>query len=993
MTVDTSERQFENDIENALIDTGFNVRFSEDYDKKRCIIQDDLISFIETTQQKEWEKLKTQHGAFVRENFLRRVIKEIERRGTLGVLRRGVIDLGCKFDLAYFKPETTMNVEHRRRYNSNIFSVVRQLYYSERDARKSIDLVIFLNGLPIFTAELKEPLKGQTVENAMWQYMKTRDPREPLLKFGRCFAHFAADPDLVYFTTRLKHDSTRFFPFNKGRNLGAGNPDNPNGYKTSYLWEEIWQKDSILEIINHYLHIVDEVDEMGRKTGKPSLIFPRYHQLEAVKRLVVYAKENGPGNNYLVQHSAGSGKSYSIAWLSHRLAGLHDAEDKRVFDSILVVTDRRVLDRQLRRSIVLFEQVKGLVRPIVTDKARNLTEALESRQNIIITTLQTFPFAVDLITKLAGKRFAVIVDEAHSSQSGESAAAVKKVLSVESLEKAEEEDVMVADDEDIINARIEKEMRRRGRLDHVSFFAFTATPKNKTMELFGTPLPDGGYAPFSLYSMKQAIEEKFILNVLENYTTFKVYFSLLKKIEEDPKYEKKKAIALLRSYADLHEHAINEKTKIIVEHFWTQVKNKIGGAAKAMVVTRSRLHAVRYKLAFDKYVQEQGYPIKTLVAFSGKVVDPDTGIDYTESSMNGFPESRTVETFNQNEYRILIAAYKFQTGFDQPLLHTMYVDKKLGGVNAVQTLSRLNRIHPNKGDTMILDFANEADEIRKAFQPYFEETYLPEPTDPNKLYDFQYKLENYHIYERSDVDEFARVYFSVKGTQDRPHAVLNPVVDRYREKHESEQVEFKRELKNYIRLYAFLSQIITFTDEELEKLYQFARNLYRKLPSTRDSLPVEIYEKIDMESYRIKQTSSGEIKLMNEGGDLKPISELGLSIIREKELEPLSEIIRFVNEHFGTEFTEEDKVRHFVNDMERRLISNEALIRAADPTINTSENFRLAFSEFFDDTLDGMIDSNFELYKKIVDNQEFGELFKEALFRQVYDKVAKASTV
>lgn len=988
MTVDTSERQFEDDIEKALIDSGFTARTSEDYDRQLCLVQEDLFSFIEATQPDQWEKLKSQHGAFVRENFRKRLVREIERRGALDVFRRGVKDLGCKFDLAYFKPETTMNEEHRRKYGSNVFTVVRQLHYSDRDPLKSIDLVIFLNGIPIFTAELKEPFKGQTVEDAIKQYRKSRDPKEPLLKFGRCLAHFAVDPDLVYFTTHLKYDKTRFFPFNKGRDNGAGNPDNPHGYKTSYLWEDIWQKDSILELVNNYVHVVDVLDHKGRKTGRKSIIFPRYHQLDAVKRLVDDARENGAGNNYLIQHSAGSGKSYSIAWLAHRLAGLHDAGDQRVFNSIVIITDRRVLDRQLRRSVMLFEQVKGLVRPIVTDKAKNLVEALEADKDIIVTTLQTFPFAVEQMRKLPGKRFAVIIDEAHSSQSGEGAAAVKKVLAADSLEKAEDEDVPEADDEDIINAKIEAEMRLRGRVPNISYFAFTATPKSKTMELFGTPT-DGGYQPFSLYSMRQAIEEKFILNVLENYTTFKVYFNLLKRIEDDPKYEKKKAIALLRSYVDLHDHAINEKTQIMLDHFWGQVRHKIGEAAKAMVVTRSRLHAVRYKLAFDKYIKEQGLPIKTLVAFSGKVVDPATGLEYTESSMNGFPESQTAETFDRNEYRILIVAFKFQTGFDQPLLHTMYVDKKLGGVSAVQTLSRLNRPHPNKEDTMVLDFANDPDEIQKAFQPYFEEAHLPEPTDPNKFYDFQYKLEDYHIYERSEVDEFSKVYFSDKGTQDTLHAILQPAVDRFKEKDSTTQLEFKRDLRNYVRLYSFLSQLIKFTDLDLEKLYQFARYLYRKLPPTMSALPVDITEKIDMDSYRIKQTSTGEIKLMDEGGELKPIKELGSGLVKEEEREPLSEIIKFVNEHFGTEFTDSDKVLHFADDMEKRLVSNEALVRAADPNINTKENFRLAFDEFFDDTLDGMIDTNMSLYTKIVDNPDFGALFREALFKKIYNQLAR----
>lgn len=658
-----------------------------------------------------------------------------------------------------------MNEEHRRFYKANTLSVIRQLYYSEKNQNKSLDLVLFLNGFPIITAELKNPLKGQKVEDAVKQYQLDRDPSEPLFKFGRVFAHFAVDPDYIYMTPHLKGHDTKFLPFNKGCDDGAGNPENPHGYKTSYLWEDVWQKNSLMEIIGHFLHVVDELDDKGKKTGEQSLIFPRYHQLDAVRKLVKDAKINGIGQQYLIQHSAGSGKSNTIAWLCHQLSEIHDSGDNRIFYSIIVITDRRVLDKQLQRTIRQFEQVKGVVETITKAKSKNLARALEEGKDIIVTTLQTFPFAVDQIGKLQNRNFAVVIDEAHSSQSGESAKSVKEVLSSADLETAEQEDIPTEDAEDVINTKIENEMKKRGRISNLSFFAFTATPKNKTLELFGTPnLYTGKPEPYHLYTMKQAIEEGFILDVLQNYTTFKVYFSLLKKIENDPQYDKKKATALLKSYVDLHEHAINKKTEIMLEHFWTQVRHRINNKAKAMVVTRSRLHAVRYKLAFDRYIKEQGYPLQTLVAFSGEVNDPDSGQKFTESGMNEFPESQTSDVFNQDKYRILIVANKFQTGFDQPFLHTMYVDKKLGGVNAVQTLSRLNRIHLDKDDTMVLDFANGAEEIQDSFQDYYQKTLLTETTDPNKLYDFQMMLEDYHIFGRSDVNTFASVYFSPKGS-------------------------------------------------------------------------------------------------------------------------------------------------------------------------------------------------------------------------------------
>src|SRR5690606_10414988 len=589
----------------------------------------------------------------------------------------------------------------------------------------------FLNGIPIFTAELKNPLNGQDVEDAIRQYKTDRDPREPLLAYGRCLAHFAVDPDLVYVTTHLAGERTRFLPFNRGKFGGAGNPPVPptqKGYATAYLWEEVWARDSVLDLVRQFIHEVEDEDEKGRKTGRRFLIFPRYQQLDCVRRLIADALSRGPGQRYLIQHSAGSGKSFTIAWLAHQLSTLHDVNDRRVFDSIVVVTDRRVLDRQLQTTMRQFEQTLGVVENIDTT-SRQLKEALESGKTIIVTTLQKFPVIAGQIGELPGRRFAVIVDEAHSSQSGESTKSLKASLAARDLEDAEREDAEGEASEDEVDNLALAEAVKRGHVPNLSLFAFTATPKPKTLELFGPRRPDGRFAPFHLYSMRQAIEEGFILDVLQNYTTYKAYWRLLKKIEDDPRYDKQKAAYLLKSFVELHPHAIAEKVKICVEHFAAQVQGEIGGKAKAMIVTRSRLHAVRYKLAVDRYLAERGLPFKALVAFSGTV--KDGGKDYTEANMNGFPDAQTAKTFERPEYRFLIVANKFQTGFDQPLLHTMYVDKKLGGVNAVQTLSRLNRTHPEKKGTMVLDFANEAAEIQAAFEPYYETTLLSEATDPN----------------------------------------------------------------------------------------------------------------------------------------------------------------------------------------------------------------------------------------------------------------------
>ena len=956
---------------------GYRRRRLEDYDRSLCLIRRDAVDFILATQPKEWQKLKAHYRSEVESRFLRRLAREIEARGVLNVLRQGIKDSGCKFNLAYFRPASGLNEEIQRLYRANIFSVIRQLRYSDKH-EKSLDLVLFLNGIPIFTAELKNPLTGQTVEDAIHQYKSERDPRELLFRYGRCLAHFAVDPDLVYVTTRLEGPATRFLPFNKGRFGGAGNapvPPTQSGYATSYLWEEIWARDSVLDLVRQFIHEIEGEDEKGRKSGRRHLIFPRYHQLESVRKLVADARARGPGQRYLIQHSAGSGKSFTIAWLAHQLATLHDASDRRVFDSVVVVTDRRVLDRQLQRTMKQFEQVLGVVENIDTT-SRQLKDALESGKTIIVTTLQKFPVIVEEIRALAGQRFAVIVDEAHSSQSGEQSKSLKKVLAATSLEEAEQEEAGAKTADEEIEDRVLAEMEARGKLPNVSFFAFTATPKAKTLELFGTKRPDGKFEPFHLYSMRQAIEEGLILDVLANYTTYKAYWRLLKKIEDDPRYDKSKAEYLLKSFVDLHPHAINEKVQIMVEHFAAHVQHEIGGKAKAMIVTRSRLHAVRYKLAIDKYLAERGYPFKALVAFSGTV--QDGGKPYTEPSMNGLPEAQTARMFERPEYRFLVVANKFQTGFDQPLLHTMYVDKKVGGVNAVQTLSRLNRTHQEKKGTMVLDFANEADEIKAAFEPYYETTVLPEGTDPNLLYELQQRLGDFPVYTSVDVESFARVYFDPKASQDQIYRVLALVVDRFRGLTNEERHDFRAQLGDYIRLYAFLSQMLTFTDADLEKLYEFARCLRRVLPADRDSLPLEIQQNIDMESFRIQETFRGRIGLERKAGVLDPQTGKGRHEAPHDEVEPLSRIIAELNERFGVNLGPEHRLT--LSQIMEKLHRDQALDAAA--RVNTRENVRLTFDQKVERFIQEIVETNFELYKRITDDKSFGEAIKELLFNQ-----------
>ena len=1002
MSPDVSERAFEEAIERALVGHGphadpngtarlretpppydgrqaggYHRRRPEDYDRSLCLLPRDVVDFVLATQPKEWTKLEQHYGEAIRERFLARLATEIERRGALDVLRHGFKDMGCRFRLAYFRPSSGLNEETRRLHAANLFSVVRQLRYSTKN-EKSLDLVLFLNGIPIFTAELKNPLTGQNVEDAIRQYKTDRDPREPLLAYGRCLAHFAVDPDLVYVTTHLQGENTRFLPFNRGKFGGAGNPPVPPtqpGYATAYLWEETWSPDSVLDLVRQFIHEVHEEDDRGRKTGRRFLIFPRYHQLDCVRKLVSDARDHGPGRRYLVQHSAGSGKSFTIAWLAHQLSTLHDANDRRVFDSIVVVTDRRVLDRQLQTTIRQFEQTLGVVENIDTT-SRQLKDALESGKTIIVTTLQKFPVIADQIGALPGRRFAVIVDEAHSSQSGERTKSLKATLAARNLAEAEREDAAAEPGEDEVDNLALAAAAQRGHPPNLSIFAFTATPKPKTLELFGTRRPDGTFAPFHLYTMRQAIEEGFILDVLENYTTYKAYWRLLKKIEDDPRYDKRKAEYLLKAFVELHPHAIAEKVEIMVEHFASQVQDRIDGQAKAMIVTRSRLHAVRYKLALDRYLAERNHPFEALVAFSGTV--QDGGKEYTEASMNGIPESQTAKAFARPEYRFLVVANKFQTGFDQPLLHTMYVDKKLGGVNAVQTLSRLNRTHPNKTETMVLDFANDAEAIRAAFEPYYEATLLSEGTDPNLLYEIETRLATFPVFTEEDVEAFAKVFFDPTAPQDRLYAALAPVVERFRELADDERAEFRGQITEFIRRYAFLAQVMPFADQSLEKLYEFARHLRRLLPSDREALPREVQQNIDMESYRLQQTGSGRISLERKPGVVDPARSKTPRRASTEELEPLSRIIAELNERFGLDLGPEHRVT--LEQMMEKLETDVSLDAAA--RVNNRENLRLTFDKKVSDAIQEIVDSNFELYQRITDDPAFGAVIKDLLFEE-----------
>lgn len=978
--MDLSESAFETYIYHHLVDTHhYLLRPTTAFDPSDCLDWELVVEFITASQPDAWRALQHQHGSDTVKKFRHRLSSEISRVGTLEVLRKGIRDSGVGFSLAYFQPASTLNPEHWTLYQKNIFSVISQCHYSDAYPSESIDLVLFVNGLPIFTLELKNKQTGQNVFNAREQYKNDRSPQKGvLLSFKRCLAHFAVDDDEVFMTTRLDGVNTRFLPFNKGNAGGAGNPINPDGYASSYLWEGLFSPVSIMELLGSFVHL--EEFKKDRKTVE-NLIFPRYHQRDAVQKMIAHAKSFGPGQHYLIQHSAGSGKSNTISWLAHRLSSLHSDQNKRIFDSVIVITDRRVLDRQLQRTVSQFEQVPGIVSVIDQDSTQ-LANSLQRGDDIIVTTLQKFPFVVEKLDSLAGHNFAIIVDEAHSSQSGEASASLRQTLSASTLEEAEQEESgHVPDtDEDLVNRR----MALRGRQPNLSFFAFTATPKSKTLELFGTQKEDGSFEPFHLYSMRQAIEEQFILDVLENYTTFNVYFNILKTAEEDPRVIKSKAVGILKRYVSLHEFSIERLLALMVEHFMSTTINKIPdangvGQAKAMIVTRSRLHAVRYKLAIDNYLKDQKYPVKALVAFSGIV--PDGGKDYTESQMNGFPESQTANKFNQPEYRFLIVAEKFQTGFDQPLLHTMYVDKVLQGVNAVQTLSRLNRIHARKSDTMVLDFANRQEDILKSFQPYYEQTTLREGSDPNLLYNYQSDLQDFHIYTPLEVQDIADLFLKKGEKAASLQPLIRTIVDRYRSIPEQERrIEFQRLIHLYISMYGFLSQVINFQDASLERLYIFSRLLVRDLPQETTRQPVDIQKLIDLESFRIQQTSSGSLKPVKGKGVLVPMNFANIELT-DPEKEALSKIIKEINERFGTEFSDQDRV--FFAELKSRLAANPALQNSARS--NDKENVQLFYDALFEQVLREMIDKNFDLFKRINDNEDFGNLVRKLVFEQVYN--------
>lgn len=996
-----NEAAFETVIETHLLSNGYLSVNPDNFDRERAIFPETALAFIRETQPNEWAKLETLHGKRTGEQVIGDLCKWMDTYGSLATLRHGFKCYGRTLRIAFFKAAHELNPELEERYAANKVGITRQLHFSSR-SEKSLDVTLSLNGIPIATVELKNPLTGQTADDAMRQYRQDRDPREVIFEFKRrALVHFAVDTETVFMTTRISGKATHFLPFNKGCNGGAGNLPDPAGrtYRTAYLWEEVLQRDSLLDLFARFIHlqIEEKRTDEGRKVKKETMIFPRYHQLHSVRSLVNAARQEGVGHNYLIEHSAGSGKSNTIGWLAHRLASLHDTQNERVFDSVIVVTDRIVLDQQLQDTIYQFEHKRGVVQRI-DESSRQLAEALENAVPVIITTLQKFPFVTKQLEKmvkergkdgtgtLPTRRCAVIIDEAHSSQGGESATDLKEVLGGEALRDAAQRQ---AAEEGLENMEeLFRSMAKRGRQSNLSFFAFTATPKHKTLAVFGR---NGG--PFHRYTMRQAIEEEFILDVLKHYTTYATYFKLLKACDDDPNVERKKAAKALARFLKLHPHNIAQKTEVMVEHFHSVTLHKIGGHAKAMVVTGSRLEAVRYKQSFDRYIKDKGYPIKTLVAFSGTVVDDEIpDVSYTEVGMNeGIKEKELPEKFATPEYRVLLVAEKYQTGFDQPLLHTMYVDKRLAGIQAVQTLSRLNRIHPLKEDTFVLDFVNDREEIREAFKTYYEGAEMGEEVEPARMYQIKAELDASGIYLAEEVHRFCEIYFKPKQRQSAldhqdMNAALDPAVSRFsvlQQEKEDEAELWRGKLQAFRNLYGFLSQVIPYQDSDLEKLYVFLRHLYRKLPRRRTGPAYNFDDEVRLDYYRLQKISEGSISL-REGiaRALDGPTEVGTGMVREEPVS-LSRLIDIVNERFGTDFNQADQL--FFDQIVEAAMADEALKQAA--AVNPEDKFELVFKNLLESLFVERMDQNEELFARFMNDTAFQKVVTTWLASEAYKRM------
>lgn len=986
----TTERNFEDDVERLMHEAGWitfesNIAAQADYDRKLALKVDSLVGFVKQTQPKEWAKIEKQYGAHAKERFLKRVTDELEphddRGGVIAVLRRGIkMAPGAHFRLCAFKPASDKNPEAVENYKANRFELVRQLRFGTLpdDANDSVDVALFLNGIPVVTMELKNNLSGQRTAHAVEQYKRDRSPKDLLFKPNRrAVVHFALDSETVQMCTWLANGKSVFLPFDMGNGKnGAGNPPNPNGYRTQYLYSQVLAPDSLLDILQRFVRVDYDPDTHAMKR----VIFPRYHQLDAVRKLVADARRNGAGKSYLIQHSAGSGKSNSIAWLAHHLQSLHDATDKPVFDTVVVLTDRRNLDAQLSETIDSVERVTGVVRRVrEEDGSAGLRDALNSGAKIVTSTIQKFPYICSE-TKVTGKRFAVIIDEAHSSQSGKTNAKMKMALMDQDLDPEQEP----WDDE----GEMAKEMRAQGNIPNISFFAFTATPKASTLEVFGTrdelceTDKDGMVLPrpFHLYSMKQAIEEGFILDVLENYTCFESYFKLVKTISDDPKYKEMKANRALFGIVEWNPRMLEKKAQIIVEHFMNDVEGVLDHKSKAMVVTWSRPMAYRLYRAMVDYIEQERYACEVMVAFSGKLeVD---GAEVTESSVNGVPDTRTAEVFDEDSKRIIVCANKFQTGFDQPKLCAMYVDKSLTGVAAVQTLSRLNRTCSIPGKrTFVLDFFNDWETIRASFANYYEATELDAATDPDVIYNLAERLDGYRVYSRADVDAVADVYFDEVDQSkvlSRVEARLAPAVDRWKALEEERKREFKALLRKFLRSYSFITQMVQLGDEELHRQFVYSGFLVKKLFLETAETP-DLRDKVELEYLRIEDKGTQAIKLESEklhnGG-------ANAGVAKEEEEELLSVLVERLNSEFGAQWEDADKVIKACAD---KICEDEDFVQKA--RTNSMGDLRAIFGDVMMQALAAILSDSTDMYEKFNENPDaYMRVMNDDLLPYVYRK-------
>ncbi|MDC1123462.1 DEAD/DEAH box helicase family protein [Gammaproteobacteria bacterium] len=967
-----TEKKFEEHIEKHLCSIGYTSAHFDEYDRSLCLIKDQVIDFIKTTQPEKWQRLTEIYDLDAENKILSRISSEVAKRGIVDVLRNQVVDSGVYIDLCYFEPKSDLNPDHLKLYQSNQFTVLRQLYYSNQN-ENSIDMGLFLNGLPIMTMELKNQLTGQNIKHSQNQYRNDRDPREPLLKFKRCMVHFCVDNNKVSMTTRLAGLKTFFLPYNRG----LENPSVENGYRTKYLWEEVLTPDSVLDVIENFIHLskenefyFDEKSKSIKKKTKDVLIFPRYHQLDLVRKFRAQLKEDGVGKNYLVQHTTGSGKSYSIGWLSHTLTSFYESEgdDKRMFDTVIVVTDRQVLDEQMGKLIRSLQKDEGIVHTTREEGSKELKELLEKGKDIVITTIQKFPFISETIGSLGHRKFGVIIDEVHSSQSGELSKELKK-----SLSKSDDDD----DDEFDYEDMLRQEIQSRGKQDHISFFGFTGTPKEKTLELFGTKTPEGKSVPFHIYSMHQSINENFTLDVLTNYTTYKRYFKVKQTKDGDIEVPTGKGKQALIRYVDSHEMTIQNKVQIMMDHWINKGSKEIQGRSRGMVVTQSREHCVLYFNEINKQLKERGMTYKCLVGFSGEVlVDEEK---YTESGCNKSigHEGNIPFGLKNPQYRLLVVANKFQTGFDEPMMQSMYVDKRLGGVQCVQTLSRLNRTTSGKTETFTLDFVNEPSDIRDSFQRFYQSTMLEGETDPNRLYDLQREIYDFHLYTKEDINRFCEVFYDPNRDEGNLHPTLDLVVDKFKLIDDDEiKEDIRSKVQSYIRMYGYLSQIITFSDIELEKNFVFFKYLNKKLPKRKVDR-FDISNTIDLDSLRIQKIYEHVEDLVQEDSILNP-PEFDSSGVQEPEYDFLSEIINQVNNVYGVTLTEEDRLD--LSRLTKRLIEDPEIDKYMGGN-NTEDNKKHFFKEQFDGMMVDYINEKFDFYKKMDDNPSMKNLIFQMMYK------------